>query len=59
MQTAPLSRNPKSNKISKGKNKVSTPKTKRSYIKKTKKLETNLPPIESVKLDYKELEVQN
>ena len=40
--TAPLSRNTKSNKISKGKtNKVGTPKTKRSYNKKTKKLETN------------------
>jgi len=43
--TAPLSRNTKSNKISKGKtNKVGTPKPKRSYNKKSKKLETNPAP---------------
>lgn len=43
--TAPLSRNAKSNKISKGKtNKVGTPKPKRSYNKKSKKLETNPAP---------------
>lgn len=40
-QNGPLGRNPKSNKISKGKtNKVGTPKTKRSYNIKSKKLET-------------------
>ena len=59
MQTAPLSRNAKSNKISKGKNTVSTPKTKRSYNKKSKKLETNPAPVECANLDNKEVDVPN
>ena len=52
--TASLPRNAKSNKISKGKNsKVSAPKAKRSYNKKSKKLETK-PDAECVNFDKNE-----
>jgi tryptophanyl-tRNA synthetase len=50
----------KSKKISKGKNnKVSTPKPKRTYNKKVKKLETNAPPEHGANFDQNEAEVCN